>query len=257
MEKVHFNKRVLSHYETDDLVVIRTSDGKEHHGHILVGADGAYSGVRQSLFEKLEKEHRLPRSDKDSLKASVVCLVGQTRPLDPTIHPALEERNTRFDTVIGDTGPYFVRPTWKGKEKEERAKGGLCVHSFLTWKKPHSITWIVSLVGHIHDSGQNHLLDDSHGTGSGLVQGTQWLPKLGMGTGSSREHGKTSAGFPNPLWRVQNNGTVDRSNTQGTHVQSHVGGKVVQNLALWSHSPAWRRYVSTLLPLFSQTQNRN
>lgn len=107
MEKIYFNKRVLSHYETDDLVVIRTSDGKEHHGHILVGADGAYSGVRQSLFEKLEKEHRLPRSDKDSLKASVVCLVGQTRPLDPTIHPALEERNTRFDTVIGDTGPYF------------------------------------------------------------------------------------------------------------------------------------------------------
>ncbi|KAF9361131.1 hypothetical protein BGX34_007326 [Mortierella sp. NVP85] len=106
-EKICFNKRVLSHYETDDLVVIRTSDGKEHHGHILVGADGAYSGVRQSLYERLEKEHRLPKSDKDSLKGSVVCLVGQTQPLDPAIYPALDERNTRFNTVIGEKGPYF------------------------------------------------------------------------------------------------------------------------------------------------------
>lgn len=103
---------MLSHYETDDLVVIRTSDGKEHHGHILVGADGAYSGVRQSLYEKLEKEHRLPKSDKDSLKGSVVCLVGQTQPLDPEIYPALDERNTRFNTVIGEKGPYFVGFEW-------------------------------------------------------------------------------------------------------------------------------------------------
>ncbi|KAG0363526.1 hypothetical protein BGZ54_008122 [Gamsiella multidivaricata] len=107
VEKIHFGKRILSHVETGDGVIIRTSDGKQHFGNILIGADGAYSSVRQTLYEQVDKQRALPKSDKEPLRASTVCLLGQTTPLDPAIHPALEERNTRFDTVIGEEVPYF------------------------------------------------------------------------------------------------------------------------------------------------------
>ncbi|KAF9180629.1 hypothetical protein BGZ51_002543 [Haplosporangium sp. Z 767] len=107
-EKVHFNKRVLSYVETGDGVIIRTSDGKTHSGNILVGADGAHSGVRQSLYERLAKEKRLSRSDAQPLKFSSICLVGQTRPVDPALYPVVEEEFCRFDCIRPDSQPYFL-----------------------------------------------------------------------------------------------------------------------------------------------------
>ncbi|KAF8928982.1 hypothetical protein EDD21DRAFT_424147 [Dissophora ornata] len=106
-EKIHFNKRVLSHVETGDGVLIRTADGETHRGNILVGADGAYSGVRQSLYGQLDKAKTLPKSDKEPLKFSSVCLVGQTTPLDPKMYPSVEDETCQFNGVIGDKDPYF------------------------------------------------------------------------------------------------------------------------------------------------------
>ncbi|KAG0037389.1 hypothetical protein BGZ82_002631 [Podila clonocystis] len=48
-QRLHFGKRVLSISQGEHGVLIRTSDGQTHEGDILVGADGAYSAVRQSL----------------------------------------------------------------------------------------------------------------------------------------------------------------------------------------------------------------
>ncbi|KAF9992960.1 hypothetical protein BGZ80_008333, partial [Entomortierella chlamydospora] len=38
-ERIHLNKRVLSHVETGTGIIIRTSDNMTHEGNILVGAD--------------------------------------------------------------------------------------------------------------------------------------------------------------------------------------------------------------------------
>ncbi|KAI7827404.1 hypothetical protein BC939DRAFT_491314 [Gamsiella multidivaricata] len=78
-EKVQFGKRIVSRVETEDGVTVKSSDGLNYHGTILVDTDGAYSGVRQSLYEQLDKEKALPPADKEPLKFSddkVICWMG-------------------------------------------------------------------------------------------------------------------------------------------------------------------------------------
>ncbi|KAI1291470.1 hypothetical protein EDD11_008917 [Mortierella claussenii] len=104
--KIHYSKRIVSYTETVDGVTVQMSDSSTYQGHILVGADGAYSGVRQSMYEKLDAEGKLSASDKAPLGFSSICLVGQTTPLDPTSVPAFADRFCRFDSTLG-SGPYF------------------------------------------------------------------------------------------------------------------------------------------------------
>ncbi|KAG0299767.1 hypothetical protein BGZ98_009772 [Dissophora globulifera] len=107
-ERIHFNKRVLSQYEIGDGIMIRTSDNKTHHGHILVGADGAYSGVRQSLYEYLNKRDLLAPADKLPLKYGSVCLVGQTRPLSEDIYAHISDDACRYEAVLDGSKPVIV-----------------------------------------------------------------------------------------------------------------------------------------------------
>ncbi|KAF9195122.1 hypothetical protein BGZ51_004549 [Haplosporangium sp. Z 767] len=100
-EKIHLNKRVLSHVETGEGIIIRTSDNKTHQGHILVGADGAYSGVRQSLYEQLDKLGQLPASDKKPMAYSRICLVGQTHPLDEKEYAHINDELCRYEFIMG------------------------------------------------------------------------------------------------------------------------------------------------------------
>ncbi|KAF9343154.1 hypothetical protein BGX26_006180 [Mortierella sp. AD094] len=72
-ERIHLNKRVLYHVENGDYIVIKTSDNMTHEGNILVGADGTYSVVRQSLYEHLDKRGLLPASDKDEISNCLSC----------------------------------------------------------------------------------------------------------------------------------------------------------------------------------------
>jgi len=44
-DKVHFNKKVLSIMQNKEGAMIRCADGTTYHGDLIVGADGAYSGV--------------------------------------------------------------------------------------------------------------------------------------------------------------------------------------------------------------------
>lgn len=73
--------------EKDDIVFVHTSDNDVHEGDIIVGVDGAYSAVRQRLYEKLKSEGTLPPKDYQELPFSRTCLVGQTRVLDPEEFP--------------------------------------------------------------------------------------------------------------------------------------------------------------------------
>ncbi|KAF9545269.1 hypothetical protein EC957_011142 [Mortierella hygrophila] len=100
-ECIHMNKKVLTTEQGGNGVLIRFSDGTEAEGDILIGADGAYSAVRQNLYEKLKKENKLPATDALPLPFSTVCIVGQTRPLTPEQFPDLGREDSVFSRVMG------------------------------------------------------------------------------------------------------------------------------------------------------------
>ncbi|KAI9235731.1 MAG: hypothetical protein BYD32DRAFT_438096 [Podila humilis] len=91
---IFMSKRVLSILQNQHGAIVRCSDNVTHHGEILVGADGAYSGVRQSMYKQLKTQKKLPRSDDTTLPFSCTCLVGQTEVLDPDEFPEINEINS-------------------------------------------------------------------------------------------------------------------------------------------------------------------
>ncbi|KAG0336806.1 hypothetical protein BG000_006129 [Podila horticola] len=100
-ERIVLGKRVLSFIQNDDGVLVRCSDNSTYHGEILVGADGAYSAVRQQLYKELKTSHKLPKSDNVTLPFSCVCLVGQTVKLDPEEFPEMMEETSQMRTILG------------------------------------------------------------------------------------------------------------------------------------------------------------
>ncbi|KAK3819884.1 MAG: hypothetical protein J3Q66DRAFT_335742 [Benniella sp.] len=107
-ERIHMNKKVMSIAQGKEGVMIRCSDGTTYHGDLLVGADGAYSGVRQGLYKLLQANNSLPKSDTESLTKGFMCLVGTTDELDPEKYPVLKEKEATLNQVIG-TGTQY---TW-------------------------------------------------------------------------------------------------------------------------------------------------
>lgn len=81
--------------------MVRCSDNSTYLAEILVGADGAYSAVRQHLYKDLKVKKKLPASDDVSLPFSCVCLVGQTTELDPEEFPHMKEESSQMNTILG------------------------------------------------------------------------------------------------------------------------------------------------------------
>ncbi|KAG0222789.1 hypothetical protein B0O80DRAFT_499317 [Mortierella sp. GBAus27b] len=104
--KIHYSKKILSCKQDAYHVVISCSDNSSYKADIVIGADGAYSGVRQNLYKQLLAEGRLPKGDAANLPFNSTCLVGQTRPLDPEVFTHLKDSHTWFETIIGEGKPY-------------------------------------------------------------------------------------------------------------------------------------------------------
>ncbi|KAF9276230.1 hypothetical protein BGZ74_003716 [Mortierella antarctica] len=100
-ERILLGKRVLSFSQNDTSVLVQCSDNSSYHGDILVGADGAYSAVRQQLYNALKLDKKLPASDDVSLPYSCVCLVGQTEVLDPEEFPQMKSDIAQNYSVLG------------------------------------------------------------------------------------------------------------------------------------------------------------
>ncbi|KAF9426596.1 hypothetical protein BGZ94_006281 [Podila epigama] len=98
---IMLGRRVLTTMQNDNGVMIRCSDNSVHHGDILVGADGAYSAVRQQMYKNLKSDGHLPACDDVELPFSCVCLVGQTLPLDPEEFPVLKQDDSECVSVLG------------------------------------------------------------------------------------------------------------------------------------------------------------
>jgi 2-polyprenyl-6-methoxyphenol hydroxylase-like FAD-dependent oxidoreductase len=107
-EYVHVGKKIASMDQSDEGVVLRFTDGTEARGDILIGADGAYSAVREALYAKLKEANKLPPSDALPLPFSTICLVGQTLPITTKEFPDLKHSQCLFRRIIGTDKMYSV-----------------------------------------------------------------------------------------------------------------------------------------------------
>lgn len=106
--KIHMSKKILAVQQSDEGVKIRCSDNTGYIGDILIGADGAYSGVRQSLYKQLDQQGILPEEDRKEMPMTYVCMVGTTKSLDPEKYPELKDPHSHFSTVLGKRKPHSV-----------------------------------------------------------------------------------------------------------------------------------------------------
>ncbi|KAF9961312.1 hypothetical protein BGZ65_010952 [Modicella reniformis] len=113
-KKIFMGKKVLSILQDEHKVTVKTSDGLSYDADILIGADGAYSAVRQNLYKQLTKEGQLPQSDSEQLKVCHCSVLGTTSSLDPKKFPKLKDNFSHCDTIIGtnrlETWRYFTIP---------------------------------------------------------------------------------------------------------------------------------------------------
>ncbi|KAF9426576.1 hypothetical protein BGZ76_002699 [Entomortierella beljakovae] len=108
-EKISFKKKILKTEEKEGKVIIHCSDNTSYTGDILIGADGAYSGVRQSLYKHMESKGLLPESDLQAFSVGYTIVVGLAKG-DPKKHPMLEETRRKFCQVLfnGNSNCYIV-----------------------------------------------------------------------------------------------------------------------------------------------------
>lgn len=109
--KILLGKKVMSLLQNKEGVMIRCSDNTSYHGDILIGADGAYSGVRQSLYKAAIRNNDLPLCDKDGLNTGHICMVGTTNPFDPAKYPVVNDNFAHFKRIIGEGTPFSV--SWR------------------------------------------------------------------------------------------------------------------------------------------------
>ncbi|KAF9355353.1 hypothetical protein BGX26_006669 [Mortierella sp. AD094] len=87
---ISLGKKVLRTKEHGNRVSVYCSDGTEYECSILVGADGAHSAVRQSIYKKLD-EGNLPLSDKEAFSIGYINMVGVSSPSNPEKYSQLSE----------------------------------------------------------------------------------------------------------------------------------------------------------------------
>ncbi|KAF9160882.1 hypothetical protein BGX20_002359, partial [Mortierella sp. AD010] len=99
--KITLGKKIARTEEKDGKVHIFCSDDTTFQGDILVGADGTYSAVRQSLYELLREQNILPKVDQESLAVGYLSVVGVAEPKDPVKYPQLKDNFSHFSKVLG------------------------------------------------------------------------------------------------------------------------------------------------------------
>jgi hypothetical protein len=102
--KINYNKKILRTEENEGKITIHCSDNTRYAGDILVGSDGAYSGVRQNLYRQLDAKGLLPKSDLDNFSIGFINMVGVATPDDPAKFPVLKDERCHFSVVVGGVG---------------------------------------------------------------------------------------------------------------------------------------------------------
>ncbi|ORZ15462.1 hypothetical protein BCR41DRAFT_422254 [Lobosporangium transversale] len=154
--KLTTGKRVIDITETQQDVTVTCMDETTYVGHIVVGADGAYSATRQIMYKKLKERGILPESDTKPLHFDKQCVVGMTSPLDPAKYPVLLDDSCEVKVLLG--------------------------------KDQHTSMWILPLQGNrlawCVGGPDPHLIQNDDGDhsshGSGSRSGRDWYPETAV-----------------------------------------------------------------------------
>ncbi|KAI8599225.1 hypothetical protein EDD21DRAFT_165257 [Dissophora ornata] len=100
--KLLLGKQVQDVSQNDSVATCICADGSQYQG-IVIGADGAYSSVRLSLYRQLRQQDLLAAQDYKPMKYEYRALVGMTKPLDPDLFKLIsgEHSNMRVATSQG------------------------------------------------------------------------------------------------------------------------------------------------------------
>ncbi|KAF9971234.1 hypothetical protein BGZ73_005852 [Actinomortierella ambigua] len=108
-QRIHWGKRVLNTMQNLHGVMVRCQDGTTYDGDILIGADGAYSAVRQSLYKNLTKKGiKLSKNDLSPLRFEMFCNVGVAKNLDPARFPKLQEEWVELEAILANDQPITI-----------------------------------------------------------------------------------------------------------------------------------------------------
>ncbi|KAK3847063.1 MAG: hypothetical protein J3R72DRAFT_432998 [Linnemannia gamsii] len=104
--KIHFNKKVIAIEQNEKEAKITCSDGTSYSGDVLVGADGAYSAVRQGLYKQMQEKKILPTLDSRELNKGFICMVGTTQPLSLEKYPGIDSKVADLNQILGQGNSY-------------------------------------------------------------------------------------------------------------------------------------------------------
>lgn len=95
------NRRRHHHHQSSRSggVLCRCKDGTVYRGDILVGADGAYSSVRDCMYDRLQRQQKLPDSDAEPLDLSYICVLGVSKEYDAKDIPATGDSFSGFELI--------------------------------------------------------------------------------------------------------------------------------------------------------------
>ncbi|KAF9971945.1 hypothetical protein BGZ73_005016 [Actinomortierella ambigua] len=92
-------------------VIVHCADRSICTGDLLVGADGAYSAVRQNLYRRIQDDKTappLPDSDLEPMQFDHHACLGITEPLDLEKYPLMKSPTCEFRIVAGQDHPFVV-----------------------------------------------------------------------------------------------------------------------------------------------------
>ncbi|OQE24183.1 hypothetical protein PENFLA_c010G06962 [Penicillium flavigenum] len=108
--KIRLEERVTKVEESGDTAIVSTAKGSIYRGHLVVGADGVHSKIRQEIWNAVEKTSSKVAIERSSLKAEFRCLFGISSPIKELIIG--EQVNAFFDgftiiTIHGKEGRVY------------------------------------------------------------------------------------------------------------------------------------------------------
>ncbi|KAF9179046.1 hypothetical protein BGZ51_008159 [Haplosporangium sp. Z 767] len=116
-DRIEWGRYVLEIVNGNAGVQCRCTNGYVVQGDIIVGADGAYSAVRQNLYRALKMKGNLPKTDMEDLKFTQNAITGITNPVDLTQYPDVGNEFGEANIVIGKESPHTL---WISAVSENR-----------------------------------------------------------------------------------------------------------------------------------------
>ncbi|KAG0282689.1 hypothetical protein BGZ96_000211 [Linnemannia gamsii] len=188
LHKVHFSKKVLEVTQTSERAQIRCSDNMVYHADIVIGADGAYSGIRQSMYRCILAQSRKPpnavRLEKRGLALTLKKLASAvTSSSSPSSSPSSATSTSASLLSVGVSSQLGLG----GASGRTSASSSVSVASFST---SASVASTATMMSTVTSSAAKH--------GGGVNRrGEVWLPKSDQKPLRFDQH--AMVGITNPL----------------------------------------------------------